>query len=117
MAAPLDLGGINLFGEWINMSLGQPATLSARPRSIGAWLMFPRPGGLPLRVRSVTRFHGQLRSLYRQLVPEEGEIIEHEDGYCSMQSGRFLFDSSSSDQVVKDVEHVLNAFSITTIEP
>jgi hypothetical protein len=109
--------GINLFGEWLNMSLGQPATLSAPPRSIGAWLMFPRPGGLPLRVRSVTRFHGQLRSLYRELVPEEGEIIEHEDGYCSMQSGRFLFASSSADEVVKDVEHVLNEFSITTIEP
>jgi hypothetical protein len=109
--------GINLFGEWVNMSMGQPATLSAEQRSIGAWLMFPRPAGLPLRVRSVTRFDGRLRSLYRQLVPDEGQIIEHEDGYCSMQSGRFLFDSTSADEVASDVGHVLDAFSITTTEP
>ena len=108
--------GINLFGEWINMSMEQPATLSARPTSIGAWLMFPRPDGLPLRVRSVTRFEGRLQSLYRQLVPEVGQVIEHEDGYCSMQSGRFLFAALSADQVVKDVEHVLETFSITTVQ-
>lgn len=106
--------GINLFGEWVNMSLAQPATLSAITRSIGAWLMFPRPQGLPLRVRSVTRFAGTLPSLYRELVPQEGQLIEHEDGYCSMQSGRFLFADASAGQVVMDVEHVLNAFSITT---
>lgn len=109
--------GINLFCEWVNMSMGQAATLRAQQRSIGAWLMFPRPDGLPLRVRSVTRFDDRLRSLYRQLVPDEGQLIEHEDGYCSMQSGRFLFDSTSADEVESDVAHVLNAFSITTTEP
>ncbi|AJK47635.1 ATP-grasp domain-containing protein [Burkholderia plantarii] len=109
--------GINLYGEWVNMSLDQPATLHAPVRSIGAWLMFPRPSGLPLRVRAVTRFDGTLASLYRQLVPETGQLIEHEDGYCSLQSGRFLFDSDSSGQVTRDVEHVLRAFRIETSEP
>ena len=109
--------GINLFGEWINMSLTQPAMLSAPTTSIGAWLMFPRPEGLPLRVQSVTRFKGRLKSLYRQLVPDEGQLLEHEDGYCSMQSGRFLFAADSADQVVKDVEHVMNEFCITTAQP
>jgi ATP-grasp domain len=109
--------GINLFGEWVNMSLDQPAMLHAPIRSIGAWLMFPRPSGLPLRVQSVTRFDGAVASLYRQLVPEAGQLIEHEDGYCSMQSGRFLFDADSSQQVARDVEYVLHAFHIETTRP
>jgi hypothetical protein len=109
--------GINLFGEWVNMSLGQPAILHAPIRSIGAWLMFPRPSGLPLRVRSVTRFDGAVASLYRQLVPEAGQLIEHEDGYCSMQSGRFLFDAGSTQQVTHDVEYVLHTFRIQTTRP
>lgn len=108
--------GINLFAEWVNMTLGRQATLHAPVRSIGAWLMFPRPGTLPRRVRSVTRFDDRLESLYRQLVPAEGEIIEHEDGYCSLQSGRFLFDSRSFEQVTRDVGHVLRSFRIETTE-
>jgi hypothetical protein len=110
--------GVNLFAEWVNMSLGQPATLSAATRSVGAWLMFPRPAGLPLRVTSVTRFDKtQLPTLWRQLVPRPGQLLEHEDGYCSMQSGRFLFDAAGAGPVVKDVERVLNEFSITTAQP
>ena len=109
--------GINLFREWVNMSMEQPATLHATPISIGAWLMFPRPEGLPLRVQSVTRFDGRLPTLYRQLVPQEQQILEHEDGYCSMQAGRFLFAADSADKVVKDVERVMNEFSITTVKP
>lgn len=108
--------GINLFGEWVNMCMDQPAMLQAPTQSIGAWLMFPRPEGLPLRVQSVTRFDGRLPTLYRQLVPEVKQVLEHEDGYCSMQSGRFLFAGPSSDQVVKDVERVMNEFSITTVK-
>lgn len=106
--------GINLFAEWVRMGLGEPATLDAPARSIGAWLMFPRPAGLPRRVSAVTRFDGRLPTLYRQLVPEVGQLLEHEDGYCSMQAGRFLFAGPSASQVAKDVEHVLNAFSLTT---
>lgn len=109
--------GINLFAEWVNMSLNQPAQLHAPIRSVGAWLMFPRPDGLPLRVSSVTRFDARVGSLYRQLVPEEGQVIEHEDGYCSLQSGRFLFDSTSWDQVTRDVGHVLQSFRIETLQP
>jgi hypothetical protein len=109
--------GVNLFAEWVNMSLGQPATLTAPTTSIGAWLMFPRPQGLPRRVAAVTRFDGRLPTLYRQLVPREGELLEHEDGYCSMQAGRFLFAAPAAEQVVKDVERVLNEFSITTTQP
>ena len=109
--------GINLFAEWVNMTLGKPATLHAPVRSIGAWLMFPRPGDLPRRVHSVTRFDGRLQTLYRQLVPDRGQLIEHEDGYCSLQSGRFLFDSDSFEEVTRDVEHVLQTFRIETTEP
>lgn len=109
--------GINLFAEWVNLILGEQATLQAPVRSIGAWLMFPRPDTLPRRVRSVTRFDDQLKSLYRELVPAEGQVLEHEDGYCSMQSGRFLFDSQSFEQVTLDVEHVLRTFRIDTIQP
>ncbi|HDR8989167.1 ATP-grasp domain-containing protein [Burkholderia vietnamiensis] len=109
--------GINLFREWVNMSLDQPAQLYAPTGSVGAWLMFPRPTCLPQRVRSVTRFDGRLDSLYRQLVPNDGQLIEHEDGYCSLQSGRFLFDSPSGTQVARDVAHVLEAFRIETTQP
>ncbi len=109
--------GINLFAEWVHMSLNLPARLHAPIRSVGAWLMFPRPDGLPRRVRSVTRFDSRVRSLYRQLVPEEGKLLEKEDGYCSMQSGRFLFNSDSWNQVSADVAHVLQSFRIETLQP
>jgi hypothetical protein len=40
--------------------------------------------------------------------------MEHEEGYCSLQSGRFLFDADSAEQVARDVQYVLDMFSLTT---
>jgi len=106
--------GVNLFSEWIKMILGQtPPTIPA-PSLLGAWLMFPRPATLPVRVKSVTDFTGQLDSLDRQLVPTPGELLQHEEGYCSMQSGRFLFCAESVAQVSQDVETVLRDFCLDT---
>ncbi|WP_035059851.1 ATP-grasp domain-containing protein [Andreprevotia chitinilytica] len=107
--------GVNLFGEWLRMIMGEEASVLASIHAVGGWLMFPRPDGLPLRVEAVSDFEGQLASLYRQLVPQLGEVIEHEEGYCSMQSGRFLFCADSAERVEQDMQRVMREFSIRTV--
>ncbi|QCP54523.1 ATP-grasp domain-containing protein [Trinickia violacea] len=109
--------GINLFGEWLKMIVGEGDPTHAAPTSFGGWLMFPRPDALPQRVVSVTDFAGRLESLYRQLLPEPGEILLHEDGYCSMQSGRFLFCSESAERVRLDMAAILRDFAIVVTHP
>lgn len=109
--------GVNLFAEWLNMTLGRPLQAGAPVTEVGAWLMFPRPLELPARVEAVTGFEGRLPSLYRQLLPPQGQVMEREEGYCSLQSGRFLFSSPSAEQVQRDVQTVMREFSITTARP
>jgi hypothetical protein len=109
--------GINLFGEWLKMIMGEETALANGSAAVGGWLMFPRPDGLPLRVTTVSDFQGKVGSLYRQLVPKHGELIEHEEGYCSMQSGRFLFCADSTERVLTDMQSVMRDFSITTTVP
>jgi biotin carboxylase len=77
--------------------------------------MFPRPGGLPRRVTAVGSFLGRAPSVSRELVPDVGSVLEPEQGYCSLQAGRFLFRGNSAEQVNRDVRQVLSEFSISTV--
>ncbi|MCW7539595.1 ATP-grasp domain-containing protein [Aquabacterium sp. A7-Y] len=106
--------GVNLFAEWVAMAMGGTGRVSAEPRELGGWLMFPRPPGLPLRVEAVTRFLGRLPTVYRELVPQEGQLLEPDTGYASMQSGRFLFAAQRAHAIERDIATVLREFSLTT---
>jgi biotin carboxylase len=112
-----DSTGVNLYGEWLNMIMGRVPRIEARAGATGAWLMFPRPSGLPRRVAAVSSFLGSLPSLRRELIPEVGCVMEAEEGYCSMQSGRFVFCAASAEQVNRDVRQVMSDFAISTTAP
>jgi biotin carboxylase len=107
--------GVNLFGEWLNLIMGRPGQIEPRTGVTAAWVMFPRPGGLPRRVTAVSSFLGRVPSVCRELVPDVGSVLEPEQGYCSMQAGRFLFCGNSAGQVNHDVQQVLSEFSISTV--
>lgn len=109
--------GINLFDEWLRIIVGKEPQPMPAPALIGAWLMFPRPAMLPARVESVSRFDGEVGSLYRQLVPACGDVLENEDGYSSMQAGRFLFCSRSAQEVSRDMATIMRDFSLVTTQP
>lgn len=109
--------GVNLFAEWVAMAMGGSGRLSARATSVGGWLMFPRPAGLPLRVTGVTTFAGRLPTVWRQLVPPVGELLQPDSGYASMQAGRFLFEAERPEPIERDIETVLREFSLSTEQP
>ena len=110
--------GVNLFAEWLKLIMGRAPQLPPQANnSVGGWLMFPRPPGLPLRVTAVTSLLGQLPSLYLELLPAVGQVIEHEEGYASLQAGRFLFSAASAEQVERDMRQAMATFSIATTAP
>lgn len=104
--------GINLFREWIDLIMQRTTQFKYQQDGVGGWLMFPRPSHLPSRVDAVTGFDGKVQSLYRQLIPAVGEVVKDDGGYCSMQSGRFLFSAISATEVAADMETVIRDFSI-----
>jgi len=107
--------GVNLFGEWLNLIMGRPVRIEPPTGVTAAWVMFPRPDGLPRRVTAVSSFLGRVPTVSRELVPEVGSVLEPEPGYCSLQAGRFLFCGNSAEQVNRDVQRVLSEFSICTV--
>lgn len=109
--------GINLFGEWLRMIVGNAPASNTTSPLFGGWLMFPRPEKLPARVEMITDFAGKIDTLYRQLIPQCGDLLQHEEGYSSMQSGRFLFCSDSAERVRDDMATVIREFSVVTTQP
>ncbi|WP_299003188.1 ATP-grasp domain-containing protein [uncultured Shewanella sp.] len=104
--------GVNLFKHWIDLILYGQTEVKPVYNKLGAWLMFGLPEHLPQRVVSVTDFIGTVPSIYRQLLPKLNSKLIKEGGYCSLQSGRFLFSNESKPRLTQDVQKVVDGFQM-----
>ncbi len=110
----VDVLGVNPFEHWINLIL--TGETSIRPRydwnKYGSWMIFGLPENLPRKVTQSFDAGTSLDSIYRQFVPDVGDVLVEEGGYCALQSGRFLLSNTNYDQLVKDTEKLLADFGI-----
>ncbi|MDK1290630.1 ATP-grasp domain-containing protein [Pseudoalteromonas umbrosa] len=104
--------GINLFSHWVDLIVNQHTEIQPTYRGLGAWLMFGLPEQLPQKVLGVSQFMGRVSSVYRQFLPESQSLLFKEGGYCSLQSGRFLFSNQCALSLQADVNYVVEQFQI-----
>ena len=87
--------GVNLYEHWLKNLLGEPATLPGQDSDpSGGWLIIPKPRQLPCTVLEAPSQRTQVASLWRELLPQPGEVLEAGGGYDALQGGRFIFTGS-----------------------
>lgn len=107
--------GVNLYEVWLRAMAGErvPIAPTDDDRS-GGWLIVPKPAQLPARVRRAPSMLQEIPGLWRELVPDVGEVLEPGGSYDSLHSGRFIFLGDRQDQVLADVRRVLDVFRLET---
>ncbi|MFE5297557.1 acetyl-CoA carboxylase biotin carboxylase subunit family protein [Streptomyces sp. NPDC056632] len=110
-----DVHGVNLFRLWVDVLLGRPVDPPvADPALSGGWLTVPGPRPLPQRVLSATPLLGEVPFLYRELVPEPGELLVSRPGsYAILQAGRFLFRGGTQAEIEEAVRQVRARYRLT----
>lgn len=105
--------GINLYEHWLKNLVGTPAELPARHGDpSGGWLIIPKPRQLPSRVLKAPSQRGQVASLWRELLPQPGQVLEAGGSYDALQGGRFIFTGPDQAQIERDIRHVIEHYGL-----
>ncbi len=111
-----DVYGVNLYQLWVDVLMGKPVRPMPRDGAAsGAWLMIPRPQPLPRRVVHATPLVGKVPFLYREVVPKAGDLLEHCEGYATLQGGRFLFKGGTPREILEAVHTAQRDYRLTTV--
>lgn len=109
------LFGINLFRAWLDAVCEGGATLPPQVGDpSGGWLIIPKPGGLPARVRSVTSLREEFGTIWRELVPAVGDVMEPGGSYDAVHSGRFIL-VGDEETVEEDIRKIIAGFHLETV--
>ncbi|WP_263144161.1 ATP-grasp domain-containing protein [Pseudomonas sp. RIT-PI-AD] len=102
--------GVNLYEHWLRRLAGENPPLPQRQGDpSGGWLVIPKPARLPCRVLEAQSLRGRLPTLWRELLPLPGEVLEAGGSYDALHSGRFIFVGDEAD-VERDIRHAMHSF-------
>ncbi|MGN8248971.1 ATP-grasp domain-containing protein [Pseudomonas sp. SMV7] len=105
--------GVNLYEHWLKNLLGEPAALPDQDGDpSGGWLIIPKPQQLPCRVLEAPSQRTRVASLWRELLPQPGEVLEAGGGYDALQGGRFIFTGSDQAGIERDIRHVIEHYRL-----
>ncbi len=105
------LFGVNLFEVWLRALSSEPAAVFAKPGDpSGGWLILPKPADLPAVVRKATPMRDRVPSIWRELLPSVGEVLEPGGAYDALHSGRFILLHTSQEQAEADIHHIIENF-------
>ncbi|OIK04500.1 ATP-grasp domain-containing protein [Streptomyces monashensis] len=108
------LFGVNLFELWLDALCEGGATVPPQTGDpSGGWLIIPKPAGLPAEVVSVTSMRDHFTTVWRELVPTPGEVMEPGGSYDAVHSGRFILTGDES-AVEEDIREIIARFRIET---
>lgn len=109
-----DLYGIDLIKEWIRLEIGtfKDTSLNISDKSIqGGFLLIPEPDEVPCRVQFVTSLIDSSNYIYKEIIPNCGDILDGHGGYEKI-SGRFLFRGEKSSQIEEAIYKAIDTFQI-----
>ncbi|WP_406435412.1 ATP-grasp domain-containing protein [Streptomyces sp. NBC_00631] len=110
------LFGINLFEAWLDALCEGQATLAPKSGDpSGGWLIIPKPAGLPARVVSVTSMREEFGTIWRELVPRPGDVMEPGGSYDAVHSGRFILTGDEA-AVEQDIRKIIAGFHLETVQ-
>lgn len=106
--------GVNLYEVWLRALTG--TTMSLPPKAgdpAGGWLVIPKPNH-PVRVVDVTAMIGVVPTIWRELIPRPGDVLEPGGSYDALHSGRFILLDEHEATVESDIHRVIDAFDLKT---
>ncbi|GHI24302.1 hypothetical protein Shyd_56730 [Streptomyces hydrogenans] len=108
------LFGVNLFegvagSPWVGEPL-PPTPKNGDPS--GGWVIIPKPRVLPAEVVSSVPMSSMVDSVWRELVPQPGDVIDGSGGYDSLQSGRGIVVHDSEAQAEADLRRLMDDFRV-----
>ncbi|MCM0675149.1 hypothetical protein NCC78_10670 [Micromonospora phytophila] len=105
--------GVNLFEVWLRAMTGTTLTLPGEHADrAGGWLVIPKPKQLPTRVVRVTSMRESVPSVWRELLPQPGEVLEPGGSYDAMHSGRFILLADDEATVEKSIVDIISRFKL-----
>jgi Biotin carboxylase len=112
-----DLFGVDLVGEWLRIEVQEPPIdLSGANRiEVGGFLMIPEPEEVPCRVIYCTSLKATVPFLYREILPQPGEIFDGGGGYSHI-SGRFHFQGPREARIEASIHQAIAMFELV-VEP
>ena len=103
--------GVNLFKHWLKGMAGDTIPVPAKSGDpSGGWLVIPKPRELPCRVEVASPMKPRFPSIWRELLPAPGDILEPGGSYDALHSGRFIFTGASEDAIRADIQAVIASF-------
>lgn len=110
-----DVHGVNLFQLWVDVLLDRPVDPPPpEVESSGGWLIVPGPDPLPQKVTAATSLLGRVPFLYRELIPNPGEVLVSRPGsYATLQGGRWLFRGGTQEQIEEAVRQTRARYRLT----
>lgn len=103
--------GVNLFKHWLKGMAGDTVRVPARQGDpSGGWLVIPKPRELPCRVEVASPMKPRFDSIWRELLPAPGQILEAGGSYDALHSGRFIFTGRPEEQIRSDIHSVIESF-------
>ncbi|MFI9175517.1 acetyl-CoA carboxylase biotin carboxylase subunit family protein [Streptomyces lincolnensis] len=112
------LFGVNLYEACLRTLSGESVELPPKQGDpSGGWLVLPKPDGLPLRVTRATPMKPTVPSVWRELVPRPGQILEPGGSYDALHSGRFILLHEDQRQVTEDMLRIIETFEFEAEQP
>lgn len=108
--------GVNLYEHWLRRLAGDQVPLPANDDDpSGGWLVIPKPAQLPCRVVHAQTLRGTVPNLWRELLPEPGQILEAGGSYDALHSGRFIFVGGSESATESNIHHATQTFQFQAV--
>ncbi|WP_095147318.1 MULTISPECIES: acetyl-CoA carboxylase biotin carboxylase subunit family protein [unclassified Pseudomonas] len=103
--------GVNLYEHWLRRLTGeQPSLPDVSHDPSGGWLVISKPARLPCRVVHARSLHGEIASLWRELLPLPGQHLEAGGSYDALHSGRFIFIGADESAIEADIRRAIQTF-------
>ncbi|MCU1719025.1 acetyl-CoA carboxylase biotin carboxylase subunit family protein [Pseudomonas sp. 5P_3.1_Bac2] len=103
--------GINLYEHWLRRLAGDQLQLPIIDQDpSGGWLIIPKPVQLPCRVVQAHSLRDSVPMLWRELLPEPGQILDAGGGYDALHSGRFIFIGGSEATIEEAIQYTTQTY-------
>ncbi|MEW2619245.1 ATP-grasp domain-containing protein [Streptomyces sp. NPDC048106] len=105
------LFGVNLFEVWLRAVGGRPTGITPKTHDLsGGWLVVPKPADLPARVTKAVSLRESVPTIWRELLPPVGEVLQPGGSYDALHSGRFILLHEDEAQVEADIHRIIDTF-------
>ncbi|KAB0686476.1 ATP-grasp domain-containing protein [Burkholderia territorii] len=108
--------GVNLYEHWLRGLGGTPIEAPVkRGDPSGGWLVIPKPRALPCRVLHASPMRSRVSSIWRELIPAAGDVLEPGGSYDALHSGRFIFTGRAEADIEADIRAVIDTFEFDAV--